>query len=78
MSHHRADAPLIPAGKLHAPTFSLLGGHLRCRQAAPATPIHMGSPLTALSRYGPTAKAPAMRELAEPRRTATLLATARC
>jgi hypothetical protein len=33
--------------------------------------------LSALARYGPTAKAPALRELAEPRKTATLLAAAR-
>lgn len=33
--------------------------------------------LAALARYGLTAKAPALRDLAEPRRTATLLATAR-
>jgi hypothetical protein len=33
--------------------------------------------LAALARYGLAAKAPALRDLAEPRRTATLLATAR-
>jgi TnpA family transposase len=33
--------------------------------------------LSALARYGLAAKAPALRDLAEPRRTATLLATAR-
>lgn len=33
--------------------------------------------LAVLARYGLTAKAPALRELADPRRTATLLATAR-
>lgn len=32
--------------------------------------------LAALARYGLAAKAPALRDLAEPRRTATLLATA--
>jgi hypothetical protein len=36
-----------------------------------------GNRLLALARYGVSAKAPALRELAEPRRTATLLATVR-
>jgi hypothetical protein len=35
------------------------------------------SRLSALARYGLTAKAPLLRELADPRRTATLLAAAR-
>jgi hypothetical protein len=36
-----------------------------------------GNRLLALARYGVSAKAPALRELAEPRRTATLVATIR-
>ena len=40
------------------------------------TPTVPPSRLVTLARYGLTAKAPAIKLLAEPRRTATLLATA--
>jgi TnpA family transposase len=48
-----------------------LGARAASVEAVPA------NRLAALARYGLAAKAPALRDLAEPRRTATLLATAR-
>jgi len=67
----RSSGRAMAASLVRAADVLAVGAQRAQVQGVPANRLAM------LARYGLTAKAPAIRELAEPRRTATLLAAAR-
>lgn len=69
-------SPTRTSGRAMTAALDRVSDVLSVGARAAVTPTVPPSRLVTLARYGLTAKAPAIRLLAEPRRTATLLATA--